>query len=181
MNKLPDELQTELRAATETAIKPIFDAHFAPLIERKQQELQELELARQQAIESWLREKFGGNDSIQMPLVQETANSSHERPVARNGSHGTPTRRAMLFATLPDFNDSRFYRRDVEAKIFETWPQVKPKTKDESRNLTSGFAALMTDLVGKGLLESTEGENHFDPRTYQLTDKGKEALLKSGP
>ena len=82
----------------------------------------------------------------------------------------TPTRREMVLAVLPDFSDHGFIRRDVEAKIVEVWPEVEPKTKVESKNFTSGIAAVMTDLVKKGLLESTEGESRFEPRVYRLKD-----------
>jgi hypothetical protein len=76
----------------------------------------------------------------------------------------------MVLAALPDFSDHGFIRRDVEAKIVEVWPEVEPKTKVESKNVTSGIAAVMTDLVKTGLLESTEGESRFEPRVYRLKD-----------
>jgi DNA-binding PadR family transcriptional regulator len=69
-----------------------------------------------------------------------------------------------MLAVLPDFSDHGFIRRDVEAKIVEVWPEV------ESKNFTSGIAAVMTDLEKKGLLESTEGESRSEPRVYRLKD-----------
>jgi hypothetical protein len=42
MARLPDQLQTEIRAATKAAAKSAFDAYYAPLIDCKRQELQDL-------------------------------------------------------------------------------------------------------------------------------------------
>lgn len=168
MNTLPDELQAKIRAATKAAI----DAHYAPLIERKRRELQDLEVQHQQALEKWLLGEMGGNGSVEVsPLSQGT----------QNGTSRAPTRRAMVLAVLPDFRNQDFIRRDIEARILEKWPEAEPKTERESKNFTSAIAALMTDLVEKGRLESTEGESPFAPRTYRLKADSEDTLLKSGP
>jgi hypothetical protein len=152
ITRLPDELQTEIRAAAKSAI----DVYYARLIDRKQRELQDLEHERQRALETWLHEEIDSDDSLEVPQVQETT---------------TPTsRREMVLAVLPDFSDPDFIRRDVEARIVERWPEVEPKTKVESKNFTSGIAAVMTDLVKKGQLEVRKGVSRFEPRVYRLKD-----------
>jgi hypothetical protein len=80
----------------------------------------------------------------------------------------TPTRREMVLSVLPEFAGQGFIRRDVEAKIIQRWPEVAPKSDKEGKNLTSGIATVMTDLVKKGQLEVREGESRFEPRVYRL-------------
>jgi hypothetical protein len=156
--RLPDELQPEIKAATNAATKSAFDAYYAPLIDRKRQELQDLELEHQQALEDverWVRGESGSDESLEVPHVQESA---------------TPTRREMVLDILPDFSDQGFIRREVEAKIIERWPEAEPKTEPERKNFTSAIAALMTKLANEGRLNVKKGESRFDPRVYTLRD-----------
>lgn len=149
--RLPDELQTEINAATTAAARSAFGTYHA----RKRQELRDLELEHERALDEWIREETVRDDALQVPQAQGTA---------------PPTRRKMVLAVLPDFRDQDFIRRDVEAKIIERWPETEPKTDKEAKNFTSGIASTLADLVKKGQLEIREGESPFDPRVYRGKD-----------
>ncbi len=186
MIRLPDELQAELdkvEAEAKAAEKAAIDSYYEARKDRKRQELQDIELEHQQALEDLERrlpiEIGGSSSSPQVPPVpQETLSPSQESRVMRNGSYGTPTRRTMLLAVLPDLKGGDFFRRDAEAKILEKWPEVEPKTKAEYKSFTSGIAALLTDLTDKGVLEATKGEGRFDPTAYRVVENDEGTLLK---
>jgi hypothetical protein len=152
--RLPDEL----RAKIGTNARATVDSHHARLIDHKRQELQDLELEHQQAVEDLertLRGEIGKDYSLQVPEWQESA---------------SPTRESMVLAVLSDFSDQDFIRRDVEARIVEVWPEVEPQTEPEANDFTSGIAALMRDLVEKGQLQVRKGESRFEPRVYGVKD-----------
>jgi hypothetical protein len=152
--RLPEELQTEIRLATTTALKSVCDAYHA----RKRQELEDQEREHQQILEEverWFHGESTSDDSPEVPQAQEPT---------------TPSRREMVLAVLPEFRDRDFIRRDVEAKIIERWPEIEPKSKRERKNFTTAIASVMTDQVKKGQLEVEEGESRFEPRVYRVKD-----------
>src|SRR5215216_97990 len=90
--RLPDEL----RAKIGTNARATVDSHHARLIDHKRQELQDLELEHQQAVEDLertLRGEIGKDYSLQVPEWQESA---------------SPTRESMVLAVLSDFSDQDF-------------------------------------------------------------------------
>jgi hypothetical protein len=185
MIRLPDELQAELNkveAEAKAAAKAAIDSHYEARKDRKRQELQDIELEHQQALEDLERrlpiESSGGSSPQVLPVPKEAPSHSQENLAIRNGSYGTPTRRAMLLAVLPDLKGGDFVRRDAEAKILEKWPEVEPKTKAEYKSFTSGIAALLADLTDKGRLEATKGQGRFDPTYYRVIENDEGTLLK---
>lgn len=179
MNELPNELRSKLEADAKATI----DSYFEPLKDRKQQELQDIELQHQWALENWLPK--GGHDgdgSFQAPsLPQKPPDISKESTVTRNGSSTIPTRKAMVLSVLSDFKNTAFKRRDVDAKVIQMWPDAEPKTDAERKNFSSAIAGLMTELVGEGRLEATKGKTRFEPTEYRLKEDYEDTLLKSGP
>ncbi len=180
MNGLPNKLLTKLEADAKSTL----DSYYEPLKDRKRQELEDLELQHQEALENlklWLRGENATNAPPQIPPPQEASRLSPESLVTRNGSSARPSRRTMLLAILPSLKDRDFIRKDVEAKIIEKWPEVEPKTEAEQKSFTSSIAHLLTKLVNKGQLESTDGKTSFEPRVYRVIDNDEDTLLKSGP
>jgi hypothetical protein len=152
--RLPEELQTNIRVATTTAVRSVSDDYHA----RKRQELEDQERKHQhilEEVERWLRGESTSDDTFEVPQARELT---------------TPTKREMALAVLPGFKGQGFIRRDVEAKTIERWPEVEPKTKRERRNFTSYISSVLTDLVKKGQLEVRESESRFEPRVYRVKD-----------
>ncbi len=185
-----DELFKELQHKLEANAKSTIDSHFEPLKDRKRQELEgkkreleDLELQHQQALENWsVSWRNDSDDSSRISRApKETPHSPEKKLAARSGSSGAPTKRAMLTSVLPDFKEATFLRRDVDAKIIERWPEFEPKTRAESKAFKASIASLLADLVGKGTLEATKGENRFDPTVYRVVENDEETLLRSGP
>jgi hypothetical protein len=178
-----DDLLKELQNKLEANAKATIDSYFEPLKDRKRQELEDLELQHQQALENWsVSWRNGGNDSSRISRApQESPDFPEEKFATRSGPSEAPTKRAMLTSVLPDFKEATFLRRDVDEKIIKRWPEVEPKTKAESKAFKASIASLLADLVAKGKLKATKGENRFDPTVYQVVENDENTLLRSGP
>ena len=187
MNRLPDELQAEIDAGIEAAVRDAIDKidkYYEPRIDHKRQELESLESEYSQAIELY-RERLRGenprNGSLRASATEQSAiDDSQESHAKQNGSATLPTKRTMLLSILPDFKGATFMRRDVDARIIERWPEAKP-TEDESKGFKASIASLLSDLVDKGQLEATKGKSRFDPTVYRVIDNDEDTLLKQGP
>ena len=185
MNELPDKSQAELDADVEAAVRSTIGQRYEPRINRKRQELEDLESEYSQAIERYIERLRGEpprNGSLRESTSEQSAISgSQKNRTTQNGSAALPTKRNMLLSVLPDFENTSFLRRDVDAKIIERWPQVEPKTETESKGFKASIASLLADLVSKGQLEAKKGGNRFDPTVYRMIDSDEDTLLKSGP
>lgn len=185
---MPDQLLSKL----ETDARATLDAYYQPLkeskrqeVEDKKQELENIERQYQEALEhirSWLNGQKDEASTASLSVGQQAPNVYGEESAAQqNGSspHRSsklPTRRTMVLEALPSFKGQEFIRRDLEAKIIERWPEVEPTTEAEQKSFTSRIAHLLTDLVKKGQIESTKGENSFDPRVYRVKEVQEEEL-----
>ena len=165
--RLPDELQDRLEAKGVAEIESYFDERERDL----RRQLESLDRERHATIEAFKRQLKGkASDNGSSPptsLIQETDTSRGSQGIPHD-SRKLPNRREMLLAVLPDFGDQDFIRRDVEGKIIERWPQAEPRTSVEAKNFGSRLAGLLSDMVRKGQLEATKGENSFDPPVYRL-------------
>lgn len=184
MNRLPDEIQAEIDAEIEIAVRSTIGKYYEPRIDHKRQELESLESEYSQAIERYI-ERLRGEDPSNgsfraSPTEQNAIDDSQESHAKQNGSATLPTKRKMLLLILPDFKGAAFMRRDVDAKIIERWPEAAPD-EVESKGFKASIASLLSDLVDKGQLEATKGESRFDPTVYRVINNNEDTLLRSGP
>jgi hypothetical protein len=173
---LPNELQERLEAKGIAEI----ESYFEELEQGLRRELESLDRSRQLTIEAFrrrLRGKAIDNSVPPLPPLVEETSTRRASEIAANGI--PPNTRTMLQAVLPDFKNTDFKRRDVEQKVIEKWPKVKPKTKVEAKNFTSRISQLLTSMVKSGQLKARKGKGRFDPTMYRLKEDNEETRVNN--